>query len=297
MTAQSDASTVAVIGLGRIGGGMAQNLLRVGRAVTVVDVRRPAAEVFRGQAAIARHPAEAVGECDAVLIAVADAPQVEDVLFGPHGVSAAQRPVRVAIHSTIARGQFLRLAREGREHDLTIVDASITGPNAAANAGRLVTLVGGTDEEFRWFEPVLEAFSERVLHMGPLGSGITAKIVRNTLSMSSLALAYEASRLAHATGVDVLKLEEAIRISDRHIGGLATAFQWMSDESTFHTYEDDTRKRADWTASMTTKDLSAALELAAEVGVEPADGPNGRSADRHGVRDAGQTERERARCP
>ena len=269
MTGESDQTrAVAVIGLGRIGGGMTKNLLRAGRAVTAVDISEPAVDVFRSRATIARTPAEAAAECDTVLIAVADARQVEDVLLGPDGVIAAGRPVGVAVHSTIARASFLRLAGEGRHNDLTVVDASITGPSTAADAGRLVTFVGGTETEFRRFEPVFAAFSERVLHMGPLGAGITAKIARNVLSMASLALAYEASRLALAAGVDVLKLEEAIRISDKHIGGLAAAFQWMSDESTFHSNGFETRARADWTASMVTKDLTAALDLGAEVGVE-----------------------------
>jgi 3-hydroxyisobutyrate dehydrogenase-like beta-hydroxyacid dehydrogenase len=270
VTGEADATqAVAVIGLGRIGGGMAKNLLRAGRPVTVVDVSESAVDVFRSSAAtIATSPGEAAAQCDTVLIAVADGRQVEDVLLGPDGVAAARRPVRVAVHSTIARATFLRLAGEGRRRALTVVDASITGPNTAASAGRLVTLVGGTDTEFSWFEPVFAAFSERVLHMGPLGAGLTAKIARNTLSMASLALAYEASRLALAAGVDVLKLEEAIRISDKHIGGLAAAFQWMSDGSTFHSADHAARARADWTAGMVAKDLSAALELAAEVGIE-----------------------------
>lgn len=257
-----------VIGLGNIGAGVARSLIRSGRPVTVFDVFEGALEPFRGGAEIAFSPRQVAESCDTILVAVVSAEQVDQVLSGPDGVLAARRAgLTVAIHSTISVKRLLEFARRGREHGVAILDAGVTGGAAGAEAGRLVTLVGASGADFERVRPVLEDFNSLVLHMGPPGAGIKAKVTRNVIAYAQLQGAYEASRLAAAAGVDVDKLARAIRLSDEQTGGMAAMIQRMSD-GTYHGDTPEAARRSRGTAALAHKDLLAALELAAELGVD-----------------------------
>ncbi len=80
-------------------------------------------------------------------------------------------------------------------------------------------MIGGSDEEVDAVRPVLDVVSCLVLHMGPPGAGLAAKLARNLITYGSWLAAFEAQELAEAAGIDLLKLGEATRESDKRIGG------------------------------------------------------------------------------
>jgi 3-hydroxyisobutyrate dehydrogenase len=257
-----------VIGLGNIGGGVARSIVRSGRQVTVFDVFDAALEPFRGKAEIAASPAELTENSDVILIAVVSADQVEEVLFGERGIASAGTTGKVVgIQSTISVQRLLDFHERGGAEGLAVIDSCVTGGSVGAEAGKLVSLVGASDEDFARALPVLEDFNTLVLHMGPPGAGIQAKVTRNILAYFQLAGAYEASRLAAAAGVDVERLAEAIRVSDQQTGGIASNLRNMSN-GTYHGDTPEARKRSQGTATLSHKDLSAAIELAGELGIE-----------------------------
>jgi 3-hydroxyisobutyrate dehydrogenase len=261
-------SRAGVIGLGNIGGGVARSLIRSRRAVSIFDVAVAALEPFQGIAEIAASPAAMAEDCGAILLAVVSADQVEQVLFGPGGIASAARSGQVVcVQSTISVKRLLDFAERGREQGLAVLDSAVTGGSVGAESGRLVSLVGASDEDFSRARPVLEDFSSLVLHMGPPGAGIRAKVARNVMAYFQLAGAYEASRLAAAAGVDIDRLAQAIRVSDEQTGGFAAALKRMTD-GTYHGDTPQAAKRSRGTAGLAHKDLSAALELAAELGLQ-----------------------------
>ena len=253
-----------VIGLGQIGGGVAQCLVRAGRLAAVYDVRPDAHQGLPGVPAPVASPAELARQCDVAIIAVVTAEQVRSVLSGPKGLLAgAGENFSIIIQSTLSLTdlQDITALVGGRA---AVVDCGVTGGDKAAASKALVALVGATPEVFERVRPVLDDCSGSVLHMGGPGAGMAAKIARNTLVYSVWRAAYEAASLARAAGVDVAKLAQAV---DSSAAGVGSPLLWMNRAAPAEAAEQDLQLRQH-VAGLLDKDLSAALELAATLGVE-----------------------------
>lgn len=253
-----------VIGLGQIGGGVAVCLARAGLLAAVYDVRPEAAEGLEGVPGCAASPAEVARQCDVVVVAVVDADQVRGVLKGDNGLLAGARPgMTVVLQSTVSLPDLedIRALVEGGQG--VLVDCGVTGGTRAADKG-LVSLVGADQETFERIEPVLEAFSAAVVHMGGAGAGMAAKIARNVIVYSVWRAGHEGALLAEAAGVDVRKLAEAIDISAEAVGGPTT---WMTRPAEPGDDEGEKALRHH-VLGLLTKDLGAALSLAEDLGVD-----------------------------
>jgi len=260
---------VGVIGLGDIGRGLADNLKGAGVILSVFDIRAEALDPYRDGAHIASSPADLAQRCDVIFVAVINDVQVRDVLTGPDGVfSAAGEGSSVIIVSTISTQTVTELHTEGLSHHVAVVDCGVSGGPSAAASGELVCMVGGTADEVERVRPVLEVIGCLVLHMGPHGAGLSAKLARNLVQYGSWLAAFEAQTLAEAAGIDLLKLGQAIKESDKRIGGASTlmfrttAEPWPPDA-------DAGLVNAMRAASLLAhKDLGAARALGEELGVD-----------------------------
>ena len=95
------AMKIAFIGLGRMGMGMARNLLRAGHTVAVYNRSREKAEALAADGArVASSPADACRDAEAVLTMVADDRAVEEIVFGNDGIAAAMKN---GLHSRFAQ--------------------------------------------------------------------------------------------------------------------------------------------------------------------------------------------------
>jgi 3-hydroxyisobutyrate dehydrogenase-like beta-hydroxyacid dehydrogenase len=260
---------VGVIGLGDMGGGMATALVRAGLPVSVCDVREEATAPYREGAHVAATPAELAGRSDVVLVVVFNDAQVRAVLQGPDGVFAgAASGTTAVVVSTIPTATVLEMRAEGATKGITVVDCGVSGGPDASAAGELVCMIGGSEEEVDRLRPVLGAVSCLVLHMGPPGAGLAAKLARNLITYGSWLAAFEAQELAEAAGIDLLMLGEAARESDKRIGGATrlmfrtTAAPWPADS------DEGLLKLMRAGAEVTHKDLTTILELGAELGVD-----------------------------
>jgi 3-hydroxyisobutyrate dehydrogenase-like beta-hydroxyacid dehydrogenase len=267
-SAGSTVPSAGVVGLGEIGSGLATNLLKAGVALSVCDLREDATAPYRQGAHVAGSPGEVAARSEVVLVAVLNDAQVRAVLEGDDGVFAGARPgTSVVIVSTISTETVERMRQAGAGRGITVVDCGVSGGADAATNGELVSMIGGTEEEVDRLRPLLGVFSALVLHMGPPGAGLSAKLARNLVQYGSWLAAQEAQELAEAAGVDLIKLGDAIRESDKRIGGAArlmfrdTAQPWPED-----TDAGLLRFLAD-KAVLAHKDLAAAQELGAELGV------------------------------
>ncbi|HEY1652392.1 MAG TPA: NAD(P)-dependent oxidoreductase [Acidimicrobiales bacterium] len=265
---ESDRPNTGVVGLGQIGAGIAANLMKAGITLAVCDVRVEATAPFREGAHVAGSPRELAGRCDVVIVAVLDDAQVGAVLQGDDGVFAgAAAGTTVVVVSTVTTETVKEMRESGARHSVSVVDCGVSGGLPGVTDGELVCMVGGTEDEVDRIRPVLDVFSRLVLHMGPPGAGLSAKLARNLVQFGSWLAAQEAQELAEAAGVDLLKLGEAIRESDRIIGGPArmifrpTAEPWPGD--TDARVLDLLRDKA----LMAHKDLGAARALGEELGV------------------------------
>jgi len=261
-------SAVGFIGLGNIGAPMATRLLEWPDGLVVHDVRPESCEahVAKGATAAAT-PAEVAARAEVISVMVQNEDQVRDVLSGPDGILATARAgTVVAVHSTISAAGAVALGELAAAAGVDLVDAPVSGGAMGAHEGTLAIMVGGTDAAVERCRGPFALLGTLVAHFGQVGSGTNAKITRNLITFASFAVVGEAQRLAEAAGLDLAKLGDVVRHSDRVTGGpgavmLRPSAGVMSDD-------DGLRSIFEHTATLGAKDLHLAAELAEEHGVE-----------------------------
>lgn len=191
------------LGLGAMGAPMAGNLIEAGHELTVWNRTPERAEPFaRAGARRARTPAEAAGGAEAVILMLADADAVREVLFGENGVvETLPESAAVIDMSTIGVEDSLENAEVLRALGHPMLDAPVTGSVPVAEAGELTILVGGEESLLEKHREVLEVMGRRIFHLGPTGSGSRMKLVNNLIAASNLAALAEGLALGEAAGI------------------------------------------------------------------------------------------------
>jgi 3-hydroxyisobutyrate dehydrogenase len=204
--------SIGFIGLGNIGKPMARQLLKLGEEVWVYDLT---AERVAELAAHGAHPArdarELAGRCRMIGLCVRDATDVEALLHGGGLLAALAADSILAVHSTVARVAVLEWAARARARGIHLLDAPITGGAAAAESATLTYMVGGEAAVVERCRPVFMTSGAKLIHAGPVGSGILLKLCNNLMSYAAFAAIHEADRLARAGGLDPALLAEVGR--------------------------------------------------------------------------------------
>jgi 3-hydroxyisobutyrate dehydrogenase len=203
---------VAVIGLGTMGGPMARHLIESGHEVTVHNRTREREEPLAAVgAARAATPAAAAQGAEAVLTCVSDTPDLEHVLLGPGGVVEGLPSGGLVVDcSTVSPSGTAEIAAALRERGIGMVDAPVSGGSEGAEKGTLTIFCGGSDEDFARAAAILNAFGGRITHLGPSGSGQTAKAVNQVMIAGTYASVGEGIALAEAAGLPIPELLEAL---------------------------------------------------------------------------------------
>lgn len=207
---------VAYIGVGIMGVAMARNLLKAGVEVYASNRTRAKAEALEADGAkVVDGPADAIAAgCRVVFVNVPDTPDVEAVLFGESGVTAADaalvKGLVVVDHSTICPVATARFAARLAEHGATLVDAPVSGGDVGAREGTLSIMCGGDRAAFDAVRPLLEHVGKRIAHLGPAGSGQACKACNQVAVIGVLAGVCEALALAKASGLDLQQVVEVV---------------------------------------------------------------------------------------
>ncbi|MCG2841180.1 3-hydroxyisobutyrate dehydrogenase [Sandaracinobacter sp. RS1-74] len=206
-------TTVAFIGLGNMGGGMAANLAAKGFAVRAFDLSADALDkAVKAGCIAAASAAEAVAGADVVVTMLPAGTHVAGV-YRDSAFGALPKGTLLIDCSTIDVATAKALGAEAEVAGLLAVDAPVSGGIAAANAGTLTFMVGGTDEGFARAKPVLEAMGKAVIHAGASGAGQTAKICNNMLLGASMVATAEAFVLAQKLGLDPQRFYDIASVS------------------------------------------------------------------------------------
>ncbi len=206
---------IGLIGLGIMGRPMAKNLLKAGYDLTVSSANRAAPELAAAGAKAA--PNAEIGEtCDLVLTMLPNSPQVKAVMLGEDGVAAHMKPGSVFIDmSSINPVASKEIAAELSKRGIKMLDAPVSGGEPKAIDGTLSFMVGGKQEVFDQYKPVLEAMGSSVVRCGDVGAGNTTKLANQIIVACNIQALAEALTLAQKAGVDPELVFQAIR------GGLA----------------------------------------------------------------------------
>ena len=176
--------TIGFIGIGTMGARMAMRLLDAGFEVLVWNRTPDRCEALlaRGAEEVDSVP-ELVEACDILLLCLPDASAVEEVVFGPEGVAGVADEEQLLVDlSGIDAEATRRFARELQaQSGAGWVDAPASGGPAAAAAGTLTLMAGGTEDDVERARPVLECLGRNVTHMGESGSGQLARACHQLL--------------------------------------------------------------------------------------------------------------------
>jgi 3-hydroxyisobutyrate dehydrogenase len=196
-------STIAFIGLGNMGGGMASNLVKAGHAVNAFDLSAEALERATGNGcAVFTDVRAAVSGVDAV-VAMLPNGKIVDSVFEADVIGHAPTDALLLDCSTIDVDTARKVTADAAAAGYEMVDAPVSGGIAAANGGTLTFMVGGTDSAFARAEPILSAMGKAVIHAGHSGAGQAAKICNNMLLGASMIATCETFAMAQKLGLDL----------------------------------------------------------------------------------------------
>jgi 3-hydroxyisobutyrate dehydrogenase-like beta-hydroxyacid dehydrogenase len=253
---------VGIVGVGNMGLAMTLRLRDLGFEVHVrdIDPAREALAVAAG-ALRATTPAELARRSEAVIVAVVDAAQSEDVVFGVDGAASAMAPGGcVVLCPTIAPTSTEAIASRLAASGLDAIDAPMSGGPARARSGTMSLMVACKDGVFARWQHLLEALAEPVLRIGErVGDGARTKLVNNLLAAVNLVGAAEAIALAERVGLDAARTLDVIERSSGQ--------SWIASDRMRRAIAGDLAPRAHTT--LLAKDSALAMAMAAAAGVAP----------------------------
>src|SRR6266568_5004275 len=206
---------VGIVGVGRMGLAMMRHLIKHGHQVIACDIDdKQLAKASDIGATIAKTPAEVARATDFVIVAVGYDEELRQVVLEVDGLLANLAPGSViAISSTAKPDTVKALDQQARAHGVAILDAPICRGRFAADEGTLLALVGGAPEVVERGRAIYSCFCSDYAHLGHVGHGQVGKTMNNLLLWISAVGLIEAGRLAETTGIDLVKLRDALMMS------------------------------------------------------------------------------------
>ena len=256
-------ASIAFIGLGHMGGGMAPNLAKAGHEVRAFDLVAEAVQhAAEGGCTPAGSAADAVKGADVVITMLPASKHVRAVFHDD--VAPNAKPGTLLIDcSTIDVASAREVGESLEKLGFDFVDAPVSGGIAAAAGGTLTFMVGGTDGQFGRAKPFLEPMAKAVIHAGQLGAGQAAKICNNMILGATMAATCEAFVLARKLGLDLATFFD---ISSKASGQSWSMTSYAPvpgvgpDTPADHDYE------GGFAAALMLKDLKLAMEAAQSAG-------------------------------
>jgi 3-hydroxyisobutyrate dehydrogenase-like beta-hydroxyacid dehydrogenase len=255
----SDATAVAVVGLGNMGAPIAERILAAGYPLAVFNRTAARVEPLAARGAdVLGSQAEALARADVCVTSLADDAAVDAVLLGDGGVLAGARPGATLVEmSTVSVAASERVAEAAGAAGVEYLRAPVSGNPTAVRGGILAIVVSGPEGRAAELEPLLRAIGPKVLYVGEGERARVVKLVFQILVAGTAELLGEALVLGEAAGIDRAKLLEAIGMSA--VG------------SPFVAYKSPPLLADDYSATFTTalmqKDIELVLELAEQHGV------------------------------
>lgn len=244
---------VGFVGAGRMGGPMVSRLVQAGhevRALGRTEEKRRAVTALDAQAVAGLH--DIARDAEVLVVCVFTDEQVAQVCSP--GVLAAMSPgAALVVHTTGSPRTVQAIAAHSPNID--VLDAPVSGGPHNIAAGALTLFVGGPDDAVARVRPVLAAYGDPILHVGPLGAGQAVKLTNNALFAAQIGLLREAVALGDRLGVGEAKLLQAIT----HGSGASKVAGFVAAGGSVETF-------VERTSEFIGKDVEVVRKIAAELG-------------------------------
>ena len=196
--------SIAFIGLGAMGGAMAETLIKKQYRVTGYDMRPEAvAHLEKAGGRGAASAEEAARNADMLVLMVVNADQAENALFDKDALEALKPDATVVLCSTCAPDRIEAIARRVEKTGRSFVDAPVSGGVTGARAGTLTIMAAAKNAVFEKAKPVLTAMGSNLFHLGEKpGQGAAMKVVNQLLCGVHIAVAAEGLAFAERAGID-----------------------------------------------------------------------------------------------
>jgi 3-hydroxyisobutyrate dehydrogenase-like beta-hydroxyacid dehydrogenase len=192
---------------------MVRRLRSLGYAITAYDIAEKQVDAARALGAqTATSAAGVTRDADFVLLNLPTTDAVEQAVFGPEGVASTLRaPQLVVDFSTNEVGRGKGFAeRLAQQTGCRWVDAPVSGGPPASGTGTLTVMAGGAEEDIARVAPLMQDIAARFTHMGPVGSGLVAKMINQLIVGCGHAVMAEALVLAECAGIDAARIPECL---------------------------------------------------------------------------------------
>jgi putative dehydrogenase len=245
---------IAAIGLGSMGYGIAQSALRGGHLVWGVDINSDQMAKFHSDGGQTSDLGTAATDIDAVILAVLNANQTEDVLFGPGGIVTSLKAGAVVLACATVPPTFAKdMAARCGESGVLYLDAPISGGSLKAAQGQLSIMASGTPEAFTAARPALDSIAQTVFELGDEpGAGSAMKAVNQLLAGVHIAAMAEALTFGMTQGVAPQKFVEVI--------SQCAGTSWMLENRAPHIVAGDYTPHS--SVNIWPKDLGIVLDIA-----------------------------------
>ncbi|WP_299698852.1 NAD(P)-dependent oxidoreductase [uncultured Tateyamaria sp.] len=195
---------IGFIGLGLMGGNMAECLQNNGFELIVMGRNREAvdAAISRGAKEVSS-PKELAELSDIVMLCVTTSEVVESLVYGDNGILAGIKKGAVLIdYGTSIPSSTQKIGADLAAKGASMIDAPLGRTPAHAKDGLLNIMAAGDKETYDKVKPVLDVQGENVFYLGALGAGHTTKLINNFMGMTTVCTMSQAFAVADRAGVD-----------------------------------------------------------------------------------------------
>ena len=253
---------VGFIGLGVMGGPMAQTIVKGGHQLTVYDLDPGAVSRLTSAGAKAAKTPREVGEASEIVVTMLPEPNhVRAVILGPSGVAEGLKKGSIVIDmSTIDPYTSQEVGAELKKLGIDMIDSPVGKTSEHAATGTLTLMLGGEPEVIERARPVLNCMGNESFYCGKLGMGHAMKITNNVLATTIMAANTEALAIGAKCG---LSLETMLEVITTTMGNNAQLFVAMPKKA----FKGD--DSPGFMIKLAGKDVRLAVELARKQGFEP----------------------------
>ena len=262
-------AAIAFLGLGNMGGPMAKNLLAAGHDLTVFDLVEAACVALAAEgASVAASASDAAEGADVIISMLPAGKHVASTFLGDDGLLArVSNDTLILDASTIDATTAREVGESAAAMGINFMDTPVSGGVAAAAAGTLAFMCGGTAEAFEQARLILEGMGspEKIFHAGPAGAGQVAKAANNMLLAVHMIGTCEALAMGEANGLDPTVLSDIMKASSGNNWSLQVYNPWpnvMEGAPSSNNYQPG------FMVDLMLKDLGLACEVADSCGLD-----------------------------